>query len=320
MVSCNNVTQGEFMYFRTYCSLVFTMLLWGGTFIAGRILAGSVTPVDSAFLRFFIASTALVPLVLITEKKLPFPPVKCWIPLLLLGMTGIFAYNLCFFYGLQHITAGRAALLIASTPLAITLFAAAFLKEKLTLLKLCGVFCCLCGAILVISNGHPGRLLGGGFGPGEKALLGCVASWTAYSLIGRQVLKTMTPLTSVCYSSIIGTILLAIPAIQQGSLFQLGNISGVGWASLGYLGIGGTAMGFSLYYQAIYRIGAARAGVFINLVPVFSVLLSWLLLGEAVKPIVILGGLLILGGVSLTNYSPSKNRMPADSMSTAHTT
>ena len=85
------------MLVRTYCSLVFTMLLWGGTFIAGRILAGSVTPVDSAFLRFFIASTALIPVALITEKKLPFPPVKCWIPLILLGMTGVFAYNICFF-------------------------------------------------------------------------------------------------------------------------------------------------------------------------------------------------------------------------------
>ncbi|MFT5701568.1 MAG: drug/metabolite transporter (DMT)-like permease [Desulforhopalus sp.] len=297
------------MLFRTYLSLVFTMLLWGGTFIAGRLLAGSVTPVDSAFLRFFIASVALVPVVLLTEKRLPIPPVKCWIPLLLLGMTGIFAYNVCFFYGLQHITAGRASLIIASTPLAITIFAAVFLKEKLTRSKLCGVFCCLSGAILVISNGHPERLLQGGFGPGEQALLGCVASWTTYSLIGRQVLKTMTPLSSVCYSSIIGTILLAIPAIQQGGLAELTDISKVSWLSLCYLGIGGSAIGFSFYYKAIRKIGAARTGIFINLVPVFSVLLSWLILGEVIKPIVIAGGLLILSGVSLTNYVPTKSRV-----------
>ena len=294
------------MLFRTYFSLVFTMLLWGGTFIAGRILADSVTPVDSAFLRFFIASTALIPVVLFTEKKLTVPPVKCWIPLLLLGMTGIFAYNICFFYGLQHITAGRAALIIASTPLAITLFAAIFLEEKITPFKLLGVFCCLTGAILVISNGHPQRLFAGGFGPGEKALLGCVASWTTYSLVGRQVLKTMTPLTSVLYSSIIGTVLLAIPAMQHGVMSQLPDISGLNWFSLSYLGIGGTAMGFSLYYQAIHKIGAARTGIFINLVPVFSVLLSWLILEEAIKPIVIIGGLLILSGVSLTNYVPKR--------------
>ena len=296
------------MLIRTYSSLVFTMFLWGGTFIAGRMLAGSVPPIDSAFLRFFIASLALIPVVIYFEKSLPVPPFKCWIPLLLLGMTGIFAYNICFFYGLQHITAGRAALIIALNPLAITLFAAIFLGEKLTLLKVCGVLTCLTGAILVISNGHPQLLFSGGFGPGEKALLGCVASWTTYSLIGRQVLKTMSPLASVCYSSIIGTLLLAIPAMQQGLMNEVPNISSVGWMSLMYLGVGGTAMGFSLYYKAIQKIGAARTGIFINLVPVFSVLLSSMILDEAIKPIVISGGILILGGVSLTNYTPKRQR------------
>ncbi|TKB08626.1 DMT family transporter [Desulforhopalus sp. IMCC35007] len=296
------------MLIRTYFSLVLTMLLWGGTFIAGRVLAGHVTPVDSAFIRFFIASAALIPVVILTEKKLSIPPLKCWLPLLLLGLTGIFAYNVCFFFGLQHITAGRAALIIASTPLAITIFAAVFLKERLTSYKMAGVFLCLSGAILVISNGHPQRLLTGGFGPGEKALLGCVASWTTYSLVGRQVLKTMSPLTSVCYSSIIGTILLAIPAVQQGHIFDIVDISRTSWLSLAFLGIGGTALGFSLYYRAIQKIGAARTGIFINLVPVFSVLLSWLILGEAIKPIVIAGGLLILTGVSLTNFKAKKLR------------
>ena len=296
------------MLIRTYFSLVLTMLLWGGTFIAGRVLAGHVTPVDSAFIRFFIASAALIPVVILTEKKLSIPPLKCWLPLLLLGLTGIFAYNVCFFFGLQHITAGRAALIIASTPLAITIFAAVFLKERLTSYKMAGVFLCLSGAILVISNGHPQRLLTGGFGPGEKALLGCVASWTTYSLVGRQVLKTMSPLSSVCYSSIIGTILLAIPAVQQGHIFDIVEISRTSWLSLAFLGIGGTALGFSLYYRAIQKIGAARTGIFINLVPVFSVLLSWLILGEAIKPIVIAGGLLILTGVSLTNFKAKKLR------------
>jgi drug/metabolite transporter (DMT)-like permease len=259
-----------------------------------------------SFLALFHCFAHDDPLVIYFEKSLPIPPLKCWIPLILLGMTGIFAYNVCFFYGLQHITAGRAALIIASTPLAITIFAALFLGEKLTLLKICGVLTCLTGAIFVISNGHPRLLFSGGFGPGEKALLGCVLSWTAYSLVGRQVLKTMTPLASVCYSSIIGTLLLAIPAIHQGLLGEVTTISTVAWLSLAYLGVGGTAVGFSLYYQAIQTIGAARSGIFINLVPVFSVLLSWLILDEAIKPIVIVGGILILGGVSLTNYSPIK--------------
>ncbi len=290
----------------TYFSLLLTMLLWGGTFIAGRLLAESVAPGSAAFLRFFIASAAMLIVTKLVEKKLVFPPKKMWLPLSLLGMTGVFAYNVFFFSGLHHISAGRASLIVASTPLVITIFAALFLGERLTTMKACGVLLSLTGAITVISNGHPGSLLSGGFGPGEQALVGCVLSWSAYSLIGRSVLATLSPLMAVCYSSIIGTILLSIPAAREGLFGHLSAISSFDWASLAYLGIGGTALGFSLYYQGIKKIGASRAGIFINLVPVFSILLSWLILGEAVKPIVLAGGLLVLSGVTLTNYQKSK--------------
>jgi drug/metabolite transporter (DMT)-like permease len=291
----------------TYISLVLTMLLWGGTFIAGRLLASSIEPSSAAFLRFLIASIAMLIVTGLVEKKFSIPPKRLWVPLILLGMTGVFAYNVFFFSGLHHISAGRASLIVACTPLVITIFAAMFLNERLTSLKGCGVLLSLAGAITVISNGHPGSLLSGGFGPGEQALLGCVLSWSAYSLIGRSVLGTLSPLTAVCYSSIIGALLLSIPAAREGLFGQLLTISSLDWASLAYLGIFGTALGFSLYYQGISKIGATRAGIFINLVPLFSILLSWLILDESVKPIVLAGGLLVLTGVTLTNYRKSSN-------------
>ena len=289
----------------TYSSLVFTMLLWGGTFIAGRLLAESVAPASAAFLRFAIASVAMLIVTRLVEKKLILPPGKMWLPLVLLGMTGVFAYNVFFFSGLQHINAGRASLIIACTPLVITIFATLFLRERLTSLKASGVLLSLIGAVTVISNGHPDSLLSGGFGPGEQAMIGCVLSWSAYSLIGRSVLGTLSPLTAVCYSSIIGTLLLSLPAAREGLFGRLATVTSLDWASLAYLGIFGTALGFSLYYQGITKIGATRAGIFINLVPVFSILLSWLILDESIKPIVLAGGFLVLTGVTLTNYSKS---------------
>ncbi len=163
----------------------------------------------------------------------------------------------------------------------------------------------LIGALTVISNGHLDTVLTLGFGTGEKALLGCVLSWTAYSVIGKTVLKALTPLRSVCYSSIVGTLLLFIPAAREGLFHKLPNLSNIDWLCLAYLGVLGTALGFSLYYSAIAKIGTTRAGIFINLVPLFGVLLSWLVLKEAVTPTVLAGGLLILTGVALTNYQPA---------------
>jgi drug/metabolite transporter (DMT)-like permease len=286
----------------TYLSLIFTMLLWGGTFIAGRLLAGTVAPGSAAFLRFFIASLAMLVLTRVFDGKFLVPPLKLWLPLVLLGSTGVFAYNVFFFNGLHYITAGRASLIVAGTPLVITIFAAIFLGERLTALKACGVLISLAGAVMVISNGRPGSLFTGGFGPGEQALVGCVASWSAYSLIGRSVLSSLPPLTAVCYSSIIGTLFLSLPAVREDLLTHLAGITCLSWISIAYLGLGGTALGFSLYYQGIKTIGAGRAGIFINLVPVFSLLLSWIILGETIKPAVLAGGCMVLTGVALANY------------------
>ncbi len=291
------------MLVTTYLSLVVTMLFWGGTFIAGRALAGTVPPANAAFLRFAIATVALAIVTRLIDGKLPPPPRKQWLPLVFLGMTGVFSYNIFFFNGLQHIGAGRAALIIALNPLAITLAAVLFWGERLTCRQLCGIALSLIGAVFVISNGHPGIIFSGGFGVGEAAILGCVASWAAYSLIGRTVLASLSPLATVFYSSLAGTLLLFPFAWKNGSISSVLSYSAGDWLCLAFLGLFGTAVGFSLYYRAIRKIGAPRSSVFINLVPFFSILLSWLILGESIKSSVLTGGLLLLAGVYLTNCS-----------------
>ncbi len=301
----NIITKNAMKIF-TYTTLVLTMLFWGGTFIAGRALAGAVYPATSSFLRFAIATIALFFLTIIADGRITIPPKKQWVPLLLLGLTGVFSYNVLFFSGLQYIGAGRASLIIALNPLVITVFATVFLKESLNIKQFFGILLSLTGAVFVISNGHPASVLTTSFGKGELAMLGCVISWASYSLIGRAVLSSLSPLASVFYSSLIGTLLLFIPAFQAGLLESLFSIRAVDWLSLSYLGICGTALGFTLYYYAIKNIGATRAAVFINLVPLFSIILSWLILGESVKSIVVTGGIILLTGVTVTNYCRSK--------------
>lgn len=290
------------MQLLTYTTLVLTMLFWGGTFIAGRLLADVVAPVHSAFIRFSIASICLFLLTLLHDGKLAHPPRRLWLPLFLLGLTGVFSYNILFFTGLQQINAGRAALIIALNPLVISIFALFILGEQLNLKQFAGILLSLLGAVIVISNGQPRSIFHGGFGLGELALLGCVLSWSAYSIIGRSVLTTLSPLASVFYSAVIGSLLLLFPALYLNILHAIPAITVSGWLSLIYLGVFGTAIGFSLYYRAIKSIGPTRAGIFINLVPLFAIILSWLLLGETMASVVITGGIILLCGVTITNY------------------
>ena len=149
----------------TYLTLTLTSFFWGGTFFSGRILADSLPPASSSFLRFAIGSTCLLCMILFTEHKLPKPRISHYFPLFLLGLTGIFGYNIFFFTGLKYITAGRASLFIAFTPLTITLLAALFTSERLNIKQFDGILISPVRALLVVSNGQPQMLLDGAFGP-----------------------------------------------------------------------------------------------------------------------------------------------------------
>ena len=284
-----------------YLTLILTTLFWGGTFIAGRVLADSVAPADAAFMRFVLAAVTLAVLTRMIDGRLRLPPRDQLVSLLLLGLTGVFCYNICFFSGLRYIEAGRASLIIALNPMAITVGAVFLFGERLSLLQCAGLLISLFGAFLVISNGNPAILISGGIGWGEIAILGCVISWAAYSLIGRNVLKSMSPLSAVFYSALFGALML-LPATLVGEApLQIHTYSSADWISLLFLGILGTAAGFSLYYQAIRAIGSARSSVFINLVPLFSILLAWIFLGETINFSVLGGGIILMSGVYLTN-------------------
>jgi len=284
-----------------YLKLLLTALFWGGTFVAGRAIAKDVGPLSIAFLRFALASTLLLILTWRAEKTLPLPSREQILPLVLLGLIGVFAYNALFFNALRLIHAGRAAVIIALNPVFIGLLAAYLFKDKLSPIKLIGILLSVTGAVIVISRGEFSQILGGGIGWGEILTLGCMASWVAYSLIGKAILKGMSPLVSVSYSSAIGTVALFVPACAEGMIGQVTGYSLLDWLGIGYLGIFGTVLGFVWYYEGIKKIGPTRAGQFINFVPVSAIILAFFILGEPITWSLLVGGLFVLTGVYLTN-------------------
>jgi drug/metabolite transporter (DMT)-like permease len=284
-----------------YIKLFVTAIFWGGTFIAGRVVARGVGPFSAAFLRFAIASIFLLFITYKVENRLP--PVKKSqvIPLILLGMTGVFSYNVFFFKGLKIIYAGRASVIIASNPVFIALFASYLFKERLTLTKFAGIVISVIGAIVVISRGRPIEIFQGNVGLGELFIFCCVMSWAAYSLIGKAVMKDLSPLISVSYSSVVGAVGLSIPAYLEGMVQHVSHYSTMEWLGIFYLGFFGTVLGFVWYYEGIKAIGATRASQFINFVPISAVVLAFFLLAEPVTSSLVIGTLMVCAGVYLTN-------------------
>lgn len=284
-----------------YLKLIITMALWGGTFIAGRLVVQEMGAFAAAFCRFAVATLALVVLTYGVEGELPRPPKHLWGVIMGLGLTGILAYNVFFFSGLKTVEAGRAALIIALNPVAIALGAALFLNDPLRPRQGLGIGLSLLGAGVVISGGNPLALLRGQVGRGEWLILGCVVSWMIYTLLGKRVMGELSPFAATTYACGVGALLLLGPALGDGLLTVIPTASLTAWGSILYLGILGSAVGFSWYYEGLRQIGPAQAGVFINLVPVFAILLAAIVLNETPTPALLVGGLLVMAGVVLTN-------------------
>ncbi len=284
-----------------HIKLLLTAIFWGGTFIAGRIVGRNLDPCSAAFLRFTTASIFFIFLLWRVNGRLPAIKKNQLLPLTLLGMTGVFTYNIFFFKGLKLINAGRASLIIANNPIFITLLSAYFFKEKLNLIKICGVFTSVTGAIIVISRGNLNEILNGGIGWGEFYILLCVGSWVTYSLIGKSIMKSLSPLVSVSYSSIIGTIALFIPAYFEGVTKNLTYYPLNAWLAIFYLGFFGTVLGFFWYYEGIKAVGPMKASQFINFVPISAIIIAFFVLGEPITLSLVIGAILVISGVYLTN-------------------
>jgi drug/metabolite transporter (DMT)-like permease len=289
----------------TALTLTGVALIWGGTFIAGKQLAGNTPPLLSAFFRFLIASVVLALCLQHKEtaQKRPLNTVQKF-RIVILGLFGIFSYNTCFFYGLQYISASRASLIVAINPAIIALSAFLFMNEKLTLSKLAGIVACLIGATTIILNKDPSAIVTNATTwKGDLLLIGCVISWVTYSVSSKPLIGEIGAISAVFYSLITGTVMLFFAALINGDL-TIENISNLGLSqllSLSFLGILGSALAYIWYYKGIEKIGATRTGVYIALVPLFAVTLGHIILHEPITIVMMIGGLFVIVGIFLCN-------------------
>ncbi|MFW5637555.1 MAG: DMT family transporter, partial [Thermodesulfobacteriota bacterium] len=191
------------------------------------------------------------------------------------------------------------------------LLSAYFFKERLNLVRVTGILLSVTGAVVVISRGRLGEILGEGLGLGEIYILVCVLSWVTFSLIGKTVLSGLSPLVSIAYSSLVGTVALFFPAYLEGLAAHLSDYSALDWLNILYLGIFGTVVGFIWYYEGIRAIGPGKARLFINFVPVSAIILAFFILQEPVTFSLLVGAVMVSTGVYLTNSHLRRKPAPA---------
>ncbi len=285
----------------THLGLLGMAVLWGASWPAGKILAQLASPMHASAWRFSVACVALLLWLGIANKGLPRLSMKQALGMLLGGAIGVFGYAYFFMFGLQSVPAGRASLVVTMNPVITTLGAALIFGERFNGKIAIGMVMAFLGGLTVLTHGEPWKLFAGTMGHGEWLLLGCVATWSSYSLLGKKLLQGVPALTATTYTACAGLVLLWLAAFlfePSQSPLPLGFEA---HSAIVFLGLGATVLAYVWYFKGIASLGAGTAASYISLVPVFGVLSSVLYLHESLDASLLVGGALAVGGVVWMN-------------------
>lgn len=284
---------------RIYLKLVLMAVCWSGVFPATRIVLQSMGVFTTVFLRFWWAAVILLILLRFRESRLPRLSPRESLLVVGLGLLGITFYNSLFTAGLGLVEASRASLIVPTNPAVTAVFAWLFLGERISGVRAAGTVLSVAGALWILCRGDPSAFVTLELGVGELLLVLCVFVWSAYTLIGRVALASISPLALTAYVMLVGSLGVLPPAMLEGD--SIARVTGQGWIAMAYLVTFGTVIPFLWYYEGVKALGAARAAQFINLVPPLAVAESVVLLGEPVTPALLVGICLVVVGLYLTN-------------------
>ena len=289
---------------KTYISLLlaFVSLVWAGSFVAVRMAVKEISPVDLGFLRFLVATPFMV-LILILSKKETRLPAKELLSLSVLGLTGVTLLYIFQFIGIEYTTASTSAVLINTNVIFIVLLSATFLKEKFPLRKSAGIALSFVGVLVVIFA----QMTNESIAFSNVFLIGCIFiilsafCWAIYSIVGKRLLDKYDPFTVTTYAFVLGTIFF-LPVVLPDITDVIQGVSFNGWMAILYLALICSVFGYVAWYYALSRIEAGRAAVFLNLIPLFTIVISFFT-GEIPTFIFLMGAILIIYGVYLTQKS-----------------
>ena len=275
--------------------LILTTLFWAGNFIFGKFVAAELTPLQLTFLRWLLAVLLLFPIAHWYERP-SWPQVwQEWKKLLALALLGMIGYNLILYQALHFTSSLNAALINSINPALIFLTSALLLKERLSLTNSVGILVSLLGVLLVLTDGRLQHILSIKFNPGDLLMLAAILTWNVYTLIGRRM-QNVPPIAATAVSAFL-SVLVLLPFVLLTGLPT--DVSREAMIGVVYVAVFASVAAFLLWNSAILLLKAGRAGVYLNLITVFTAILS-VLLGNTVTAVQIIGGLLVFAGVYLT--------------------
>ncbi|MET3699713.1 drug/metabolite transporter (DMT)-like permease [Bacillus oleivorans] len=292
--------------------LVIATILWAGNYICGRYLGLALPPTLLNTMRWAISTVILIGILSLNKKKLPV--FSLWKEFIILGFTGIFAFSTLTYLALTNISASQAGMISAGIPIAILFFTPFILKERIGVKAWAGAVISIIGVFLLFQ----GRLEDGSssntFIGNIQVVLACLA-WGLYTVLGKRYGNKADPLTLTAGAALFGTIFSAISSIGMVDVRSI-HMTGTAWICLIYVSTFASVGAFLAWNVGVKMVGASKSAPYLNLLPVWTVVLGLLLLDEEMSWISGVGGTIAIMGAVLASVNGKvtpKNKLGADS-------
>lgn len=286
-----------------YAMLGTTVFLWGGSSVVAKFVGRDLPPFTIAGTRILLASAVLL-YFLIRKQGFLLPRRQDWPMVFALGMFGIFGTNAFFHQAIQYTSPTNVALIAAGSPIVITLLSAIILRERISLYQVTGVMLSFAGVAVVITKGSWSVLVNLNLNVGDIIMLGNPICFALYTVFTKRLVDRYSPLFMSAYTNLVAVVFFVPFVIYELTTMQSGiSISLTDIGAFAYLGFLASSMGILWWNKGIERVGASRAGIFMNGSPVSAMLLSALFLGEKLTLAQIIGAVMVIIGVYLNSLT-----------------
>jgi len=284
-----------------YLLLALAPLFWACNWIVGRALAPEVPPMTMTFLRWVCAFVIVAPFAWPHAKR-EWPLIRAnWKPMLLLGATGVGTHNALAYIGLNYTTAVNGVILNSFIPVMIIAFSWLFLRERLSRLQLSGVLVSLAGVLVILSQGSLDRLASFRLNAGDVFVILSMGMWSTYTICLRWRPAGLHVLTFLFVLIVIGDLCVLPFMLGEIALGHRMVISPRNVAAIALVGLFSSVLAYLFWNRGVELVGASVAGLFVHLMPLYGVLLAWLILGERLALFHVAGIALILTGIWITS-------------------
>ncbi len=292
---------------QAYPLLVFTTLIWGANAVAARLAVGEVSPMMLTFSRWIVCCIALG---LTSHRQIAAhwrSLLPAWRSIALMGTLGFTGFNALFYAAAHHTTAINIAIIQGTIPVLVLVGSLFFFRTRITWLQLVGVVVTVAGIGVVASQGQPALLLNLAFNIGDVWMIVACLLYAGYALGLRRrpdVPAIVFFAATAAVACIVSLPLLAAE-VAMGDFFMP---TAKGIALILFVGLLPSFISQITFIHAVGLIGPARAGVFLNLVPIFGPLLAVMVLGEPLSAYHAVALALVLGGIYIAETFGARKR------------